>query len=457
MHFQPSKTKVIIQSNIALLLLCSVIAAACATKTANESSKNDPTEARAKVIARAEPSEEWTHYRKLLEAFTSGFTHEKQVRYNRWITGILVPFQESAWNKEWEDHPESHQAFAAFIRHQLKTQRHLRAFPELTDEKLSDKALFDNYLKIIKKLSEEDIQKHAEYEQELNIPNDLKLAASKPEVHNLLVQVYSHYLGILMSKRWDEERKAEQAAQIARRKAIVPVARDSKEYQSALEDYKKANEAVKAETEKAEKADPTLARARYWMQNERPGYSGNARRMENEFRDKLTDEQITVYDNWRTAFDTMSNREMLEKEWKEKPESHKAIVFILDALLQNQLRIAKEQNALTEDGKQFYDEWNKIDKNDVKRLFDYYLRHYVKEPDDLPTLEKELGITQKYKDDILKEEKDGCFFLIYETYARVKKPEAVAQAEDKRWECSRKLDDLRPNWGMEEKIERYLY
>lgn len=463
MHFLLSKTKTVIQSTFAMLLLSLIIAVAHAAEVTNESPENDPTEARAKEITQAELSEEWTHYRKLLEAFTTGFTHEKQVRYNRWITGIFSPLKESVWKKEWEEHPESHKAFAAFIRHQLKTQRHLRAFPELTDEKLSDKELFDNYFQVTKKLSEEDIKKHAEYEKELNIPSELKMAAQKPEAHRLLVPVYHHYLWILMSEKWEAQQKAEQAAQIARRKAIVPVARDSKEYLQALEAYKKANDAVKTETEKAEKANPTLARARYWMENERLGASGNARRIEKELRDKLTGEQNTAYRKWRMAFDEVSSREMLEKEWKEKPESRKAIIFVLDALLQNQQRIGKEQNRLSEKEQQFYDGWNKVDKSDEKQVFDYFQRIYEKTnedaivPDELIAIEKKLGITSKYKDDILKEEKDGCFFLIYETYARVKKPEAVIQAENKRWECRRKLDDLRPNWGFEEDIEPYLY
>ncbi len=416
--------------------------------------ETNPTMLRAESFFKSrDVGEAFDRFQKLEKEFTKDLPREKQIRFNQWNASMMLPIIEAAWKKEWEGHPESHPAFVAYIRDKMKREKPNYGFDP---EKLDGKELFDTYLNAHRKSFEKTTEEIPNIERELAIPKDLIDARKHPDSFPALRWVYGVYLTLESHKKRAKERAEDEARAIAARKAIVPVPRDSKEYRDAFENYKNAVKALKAAIEKAKKDDPAWARARHWMEHEQLGSSGNARRLEKEFLNKINEEQKTVYGKWRTGFETRSSRERLEKEWKKKPASRKAIIFVLDALLQNVERNRKEQNTLTDSEKRFYDEWRKIDKSDENLAFDYLLKMYDKPgTDGLEKMEKELGITQDYKNEILKEENNNAFFLIYETYARVKQPEAVTQADKKESACIDRLNALRPNWAAEENIERF--
>lgn len=411
----------------------------------------DPTIARANNFIGKKPSEAYEHYRRLEDKFTKNLVREDRIAFNRWWSGVSSPFFIAAWKKEWQEHPESHVAFALYIRDEVKRSRHLRNIEELSPSITDDEKLFNNYLDYNKQVNKENIQEQSSLEKRLHIPSELKAAAQNPEAYLFLVGVYKNYVVTQSNRALEEKWKQQEAIATAARKAIVPVDRNSREYQDAFLSYKKAVANEKQETLTAQKNDPTWARAQYLLKVKDLGTIPVMSGQEREFTKGFDKAERDQFNQWKKCFDALTSIDTVEQEWKKEPHSHRAIIFVAN--------IARTRIRLKEEGKAF--DYSSVDvkemlKGDKTTVEEYssFLRQSVAESlSQMEFLEKSLRISSKLKTAIKASVSDSTLFLFYDTYFRTFTPDNVKQAEQDVREAIAKLNALRPNWAAEERIE----
>jgi hypothetical protein len=420
----------------------------------DDTEKADPTLVRAKEVLNEKIPEAWERYRQLSDAFLQQFSFdsyhfdaqkwEKQKKYNRWFWGISAPFFVDKWQKEWNEHPESRPAFALYLRDEIKKAKHLRTLKELSGD-LDDETLFRNYLQFELQSAEESIQEQEKLEKELGIPEELKNAAKNPDAHLVVGIIYSHYENVMTLKKLAAQEKMEEAARIAARKAIVPVNRDSREYQKAFQEYKDAVTEQEQILKDAAKTDPTWNYSRDLILNGKVGESGFPGKQIDEFADNLNEEQKKEFYLWSRGLRTLINLETLEKEWNTKTESRPAIKLYAAAMLMKMKKIPQEPLELLrnklQNGDDFYKQLILTAKENEVSL------------NQLQAIEKNLHISSKLKNAIERNTADTILFSIYDAYMRACVPNEFSDAEKRVKECVHRLNNLRPEWTIEEKIE----
>jgi hypothetical protein len=413
----------------------------------NENS--DPTMSRAAKFIGKKVPEAVTHYNQLRETFMKNLKREDIKYFNMWISGVMNPLFVAAWEKEWRDYPESHPAFALYIRDQIKTSQELR---KILDPNLDDETLFKNYLKHNEKYAEENLRKQAELEEKIGgIPEDLKVAIRNPGSYSFVSTIYYHYDNVQSVSKLMKQRQKQQEAEIARRKAIVPVDRNSKEYQSAFDSYKKAIEEENQAVGTAQHDDPAWIRAKYLLETKNLGTVPSVNTQEKIFLQELDNVKRDQYHQWKKSFDVVTSINTIEQEWKKEPDSHPAILFVVNVML--------ERMKLKNEGKTFNSamidqkEMIKGDKTSVEQYFSFLKQNDSVSLAQMESLEKDLRIPNKLKEELKTNIINSTLFLFYETYFREFTPDKVKGAKQKVADAITKLNNLRPNWAIEEKIE----
>jgi hypothetical protein len=408
----------------------------------NES--NDPTMTRAMEFVDKEVPAAVAHYNRLWETFMKSIKRENIKYFNMWSSGITHPLFVAAWEEEWRDYPESRPAFALYIRYDIKTSRNLREVKEL-DSNLDDETLFRNYLKHNEKYAEENLQKQAEYEKKIGgIPEDLKVAIYNPDSYSFVKRVYEHYVHVQRINKLNKQQAEEDAKEIARRKAIVPVDRNSKEYQNAFQEYKDAVAEQEQILNDSVKNDPTWIYSRDLILNGKVGESGFPGKQIDEFADSIKEEQRKDFHNWVRGFASEVGITTLKNEWDTKPESRPAITLYAAVMLMKMKKIPHEPleslRTKLQNGDDFYKQFILVVKENEVPL------------NQLQAIEKNLRISAKLKNAIERNTADSTLFSIYDAYMRACIPKEFSDAEKKVSNCIDKLNNLRPNWAIEEKI-----
>jgi hypothetical protein len=72
---------------------------------------------------------------------------------------------------------------------------------------------------------------------------------------------------------------------------------------------------------------------------------------------------------------------------------------------------------------------------------------------EVPQLEKDLNIPLQLKTTLIQQFTDSAPFIFYDTYMRACVQKEFSDAKKKVSDCVHKLNNLRPDWAIEEKIE----
>jgi hypothetical protein len=160
--------------------------------------ETDPTLRRALQVdvrqgAATAPVPEHIKYHQWVDSFIGDkSSKEIRVKFNTWRAGLLSPLTYVEWEKEWNEHPESRPAFAAYIRHELKTSKHLRQVKEL-DSNFDDATLFRNYLGYLHSFGDKVASQVPELEKELGITPEQRKRAIDYTLVSPCNPIYQHY------------------------------------------------------------------------------------------------------------------------------------------------------------------------------------------------------------------------------------------------------------------------
>jgi 5'-deoxynucleotidase YfbR-like HD superfamily hydrolase len=412
----------------------------------NENS--DPTMSRAAKFIGKKVPEAVTHHNQLRDTFVKSLKQGDLMYFNQWATGIINPLFVAAWEEEWRDYPESHPAFALYIRDEIKTSKELR---KILDPNLDDEALFRNYLKLNEKYAEENLQKQAELEEKIGgIPEDLKVAIRNPDSYSFVSMIYYHYDNVQSLRQLRKQRQKQQDAEIARRKAIIPVSRDSREYQKAFQEYKDVVAEQEQILKDAAKNDPTWNYSRDLILNGKVGESGFPGKQIDEFAASIKEEQRKDFRNWVQGVTSKIGATTLKNEWDTKPESHPAINLNVAMLLSRMNKLPQETSKPTlESFKRYLNDDGEI----LNQLIESVQELNGISASRLKEIETELSIPSTLKNAIERNSADSTLFTIYDTYMRACVPNEFSDAEKRVKECVHRLNNLRPEWAIEEKIE----
>ena len=183
-------------------------------------------------------------------------------------------------------------------------------------------------------------------EEKLRIPSELKEAAQNPEAYLFIGKIYQHYQHVQHVQNELKLRERRQQEEIAARKAIVPVDRNSQEYQDAFFSYKKAVSNEERAIQTAQRNDPTWARARDLLKTKGLGTLPVLTHEEREFTKGFDNAKRDRFNQWKSGFAVLTANDTTEKEWKEEPKSRPAILFIVNVALERmKLKEEKEVSA----------------------------------------------------------------------------------------------------------------
>jgi hypothetical protein len=145
---------------------------------------------------------------------------------------------------------------------------------------------------------------------------------------------------------------------------------------------------------------------------------------------------------WYKGYRTHIGLTTLENEWNTNPKSHPAINFWVAEMLKRHKEFLPQIHESLKD-------YIKDDSlfNRSKSLF----REENKKIN-LQELERRLSIPATLKKAIEYCVLDSSLFNIYDTYMRFYVPQEFSDSEKKVSTCIDKLNKLRPNWAVEEKI-----
>ncbi|MDR2757109.1 MAG: hypothetical protein LBC20_15540 [Planctomycetaceae bacterium] len=418
------------------------------TDSINTADNSDPTMIRANQFIGQKLSSTYLQYQQMRKAFLKNCSREDEIAFNQWENYLITPIRITKWKSEWKEYPESHTAFAIYIRDEIKRNKHLQV--EKLKLQLQDETLFRNYLELQESVLH-NAEKQAELEQKLGITEELKTAIKNPDLYDFISAVYSYYWHVQHIKKFNAQIKAKEDAAAEARRKIVPVERTSKEYQDAFSIYRQAIEAEKQSIINAEQNDLTWKRAKYLIETKELGTVPNANNLTSEFTNGFDETKIKKFRQWKNGFEILTGFDVTENEWKKEPTSHPAILFCTNIFL---IRIQRK-----EDGESF--NLDKVDrkellKGDKSTLEKYYTILNQKRGIDnaqISTLENELRIPSKLKNAIKDNVSDSTLFLFYDAYFREFTPDEVKKSKQKVSEAIDKLNLLRPNWATEENIE----
>ncbi|MDR1289808.1 MAG: hypothetical protein LBK06_01255 [Planctomycetaceae bacterium] len=248
-------------------------------------------------------------------------------------------------------------------------------------------------------------------------------------------------------KKPEEQYKEEQT----RHKAIIPVDRNSKEYRDALDSYKKAVKNEEQAITKAQQQDSTWARAKYLLETKGIGSVSSTSPQEKKFMQECDKTKIDKYNQWKMIFTITTTIDTIEQEWKKESASHPAILFITN--------IALERKRLKNEVKTFNSsdidkkEMLKGDEKTVEQYFVLLKQNKNISVTQMESLERDIDVPSVLKNTLKTNIVDSVFFLFYETYFREFTPDYVKNAKQEVSNTINKLNNLRPNWAYEEKIE----
>jgi hypothetical protein len=317
---------------------------------------------------------------------------------------------------------------------------------------LDDEALFRNYLKLDEKYAEEDLQKQDEFEKKIGgIPEDLKAAIRNPDSYSFVSMVYNHYVTVQSIKKLEKQEAEAAAKEVARRNAIVPVERNSKEYRDALDSYKKAIENENQSIAQAQQDAPSWARAKYLIETKGIGSVPSIYAQEEKFTKDFDNAKNEKYNQWKKGFEIATSISAIDQEWKKEPASRPVILFIVNIMSarMSDNKEKKPYNSSNVDRKELL----KGDWNTVEQYKSLLKQSGIVFSPQLEQLEKELHIPAKLKEELKTNNINSTLFLFYETYFREFTPDHVNKAKQEVSAAITKLNNLRPNWAIEEKIE----
>jgi hypothetical protein len=194
------------QRIILLVLVFSVyfVISVCA-----QEDETDPTLRRARQVdvrdTATAPTVDYGKHHQWVDSFIGDkSSKEIRVKFNTWRAGLLSHLTYAAWEKEWNEYPESRPAFAAYIRHKLKTNRHLRQIKEL-NSKFDDATLFRNYLTYLRSFSDKVASQVPELEKELGITPEQKEIAINSTLYSPCNVIYQHYIHEWNMKKFQKQ------------------------------------------------------------------------------------------------------------------------------------------------------------------------------------------------------------------------------------------------------------
>jgi hypothetical protein len=451
-------------TNITWLFICLssiFFSVSCFAQDEVKNEKNAPTLARAKEVLAQEISDVGERYDRLREKFlkqwsfgTYNFDKQKwemQKKFYRWEDFYTDSIILDNLKKEWNQHPESHRAIVPFLKDEIKKDVGKMGELAKQSQTIDDNEFFQRYCQISDEYITQEKVDISSLEKELNIPDELKILIKNQDFCSNLNFIYSDYTKSSGHKEFLKEIEQEKATQIATRKAIVPVSRDSKEYQEAFKAYKDAVAEREQIVSQAFASDPTYARATNWIENEQPG-TGTYNNLKNKFIEKMSKEQEEKFFRWEKGIIFTVSNDAIEKEWKKYKESHIAILLvmkIMDAKKKREEDDVSIPDILAEIRKMSPQEqdtyFNKLQKENLALLQDIV--------SEVPQLEKDLNIPLQLKTTLIQQFTDSAPFIFYDTYIQSYHSEKIIDAEKKVSDCIDKLNNLRSNWAIEEKIE----
>jgi len=313
----------------------------------------------------------------------------------------------ASWEKERQEYPESLLAFAIYIRDEVRKNRHLRAIEGLAPTITNDEELFCNYLNFINQSAQEAIREQLVLEERLRIPSELKAVARNPEAHLDVKFVYDRYLNIQTLQQIAEYKKQKEAEAIAARNSIVPVDRNSQEYQDAFLAYKKAVSNEERVIQTAQRNDPTWARARELLKIKNLGGLPVLTPEEREFTKGFDNAKRDRFNQWKSGFAILTANDTTEKEWKEEPKSRPAILFIVNVALARMK--SEEEGKVFDQSSVDLQAMLKGDKTMVEKYFSL-MKEQAESLDQMESLEKELRISSELKDAMKASISDSTLF-----------------------------------------------
>ncbi|GHT24464.1 hypothetical protein FACS189419_09420 [Planctomycetales bacterium] len=215
-------------------------------------------------------------------------------------------------------------------------------------------------------------------------------------------------------------------------------------YYSIVATYKRADE----ESRKNNKA---LARAKYWLEKEQKGTSGEYRQIELAFTKGMSKEVRSKYRKWQRGFVGTIAPAIYEKEWNTNPDSRDALFFFFDMEWERQKEIALDNHLPSANEYEV-----ELPKDNEERFFFLFNKKKQKDAELVaaaPQLAKELNVPQKLQDLLAHRIKETALFDVYKVYVNFHSPKHLEQMKEQINLCIDTLNKIRPRWEVYEGIE----
>jgi len=233
---------------------------------------------------------------------------------------------------------------------------------------------------------------------------------------------------------------------------------DNEKYANLLQQHKAAKAKLDNVLQEANKTDPALERAAYWLDHLRLTGNTQFRQLEKQFLSANADKK-NDYRRWVRGYSASVANETLDKEWNDVPSARPALLF----LAENQLAMAMEREKaggrkkggdaqkgaviIPELKGSDAEKWGQFRTYSSKRSGDFSIDY------DVDALERELRVPEDLKRELRKQAADGALGLAYGTYHRAHLPPEATALRKQIVGLVNELSQLRPGWEAAEGIE----
>lgn len=257
------------------------------------------------------------------------------------------------------------------------------------------------------------------------------------------------------------------------------------EYKALVKEYKELTEKHADVLEETIANDPAFGRAKYWLENEQLEGNTPALQEDRVFFATLKDEESqTIYRNWQRGVSSRVTLDVWKSEWKKYPTSHKALLFFAAMSIKMSRRtqnsdenegVPAENNNLEEYKELFHwadtilekfsmntqnvGEGGYLNFDSIPELGDeaqwsIYLRYAETTSaefiEQVPFLERKLGIKPEMKQNFEKMTSDSALFNVYDTCYRLHYPVELKDIEKNQRKIRNQLMKINPNWLYDE-------
>jgi hypothetical protein len=227
-------------------------------------------------------------------------------------------------------------------------------------------------------------------------------------------------------------------------------------YNSALQQYRKAEREQAKILQDLRRADPALERAAYWLDNEHLTANTQFRFLDKAFTATLNPDAKRKYRQWVLGYSTRVHRQTLDKEWNNVPAGRPALLFLAEQEIKRQKELAGNRKPKGPKDAQEAAAILDLKGSDSEKWTQYqnWSRQQNKRfVDEADALDRQLGIPNKLKSELHRQAVDSALFLLYDSYCRLHLPPTLTTLQKQLIASVNELNKLRPGWEAAEGIE----